>query len=263
VQVLADWFESQGDAAADGVRHAIAWARRMGVDPHGLWAEARIGRSAYLMRWIPAGTGVLGSQPGEPERHWKEPVQQRVRLASGYWMGATPVTEGQYAGVMPDGYWPGHGADHPMVAVNRTDLALFLMRENANRQHPVRLPTHAEWEFAARAGTRYPSGQAPGQPLERSCWFGDTAREIPHPVARKAPSPWGLYDMIGNVYAWCADVLAPQNGGRDARCAIRGACWATGRGRMRVAWRGEASVWRRAPATGFRLVLGASTRFTP
>lgn len=255
VYVLADWFESQGDATADGVRHAIAWARRMGVDAHGLWAQARIGRAAYLMRWIPAGTGVLGSPPGLPRRGRDEPIRHRVRLTSGFWMGATPVTEGQYAGVMPDSPLPGHGANAPIVGIDQAEIEVFLRRENASRQHPLRLPTHDEWEFAARAGTAYSTGLAPGQSLTQTAWFGDPNRQVPHPVARKAPNPWGLYDMLGNVYALTVDQSAPQNQ------LIRGACWVTPQADIHIARRAAVRGTMRGLTIGFRLTLGAPTHF--
>ena len=78
-------------------------------------------------------------------------------------------------------------------------------------QNGYRLPTEAEWEYACRAGVE---GDSPfvGKPpnSETTVWFADNSGGRPHPVAEKAPNPWGLYDMIGNIGEWCNDIYDKQ-----------------------------------------------------
>lgn len=235
VCVLADWFEAQGEGAADGVRHAASWARQVGVDQHGLWAQARVGRGPYLMRWIPPGPGVFGLRA------------RRARLSAGFWMGATPIAEGHFQAVTPFAAYPRYGVDCPMVWVNRTDVEVFLRRLNAGRHHPVRLPTHDEWEY----GCRGPGGAGSPTPA------GARRAALPR-VAQAAPNRFGLYDLPGATLEFCADLFdaAPAcvARGQDGSLSAQGG---VAYGRHPV----DPTV--RSARVGFRLVLGAVSRFAP
>lgn len=263
VNVVADWFEVHGDQAADGVRHAASWARRMGADAQGLWAEARVGVNAYLMRWIPAGLGVLSVGEGTSRAQTRH---RSTRLASGFWLGATMLTEGQLLG--SGGRVPGRalGGNHPALGLNQSEIDLVLRRLNANRHHPYRLPTHAEWEWAGRAGTAGPTWlPAPGaDALARIAWFYDNSRSIPvRPVARLAPNPWGLYDMLGNGFEWCADMLdRPDGPYATFRRDVRGFDWRATAPEVRVDARARRNPLGHHAEVGFRLALGAGGAFS-
>jgi formylglycine-generating enzyme required for sulfatase activity len=131
----------------------------------------------------------------------------------------------------------------------------------------VRLPSEAEWEYACRAGTktRYSFGDK-ADDLGEHGWFNGNAKGNDPPVGAKKPNPWGLYDMHGYVWEWCADAWhdsyegAPADGtAREAKDAkervMRSGSWADAADAARSAFRGHAPADRRSDAIGFRCVL--------
>jgi formylglycine-generating enzyme required for sulfatase activity len=97
-------------------------------------------------------------------------------------------------------------ADAPVEQVTWNDVQRFLAKVNrARTRWRVRLPTEAEWEYAARGGT---TGETYG-PLDDIAWYRANNTETTHPVARKTPNAFGLYDMLGNVWEWCQDWFGP------------------------------------------------------
>jgi formylglycine-generating enzyme required for sulfatase activity len=114
-----------------------------------------------------------------------------------------------------------------------------------------RLPTEAEWEFAARAGTQgdYEFGQA--DKLKLFAWFGENANEQTHPVGQKKANRWGIYDLYGNVAEWCEDVYSPEyyksspsqdpvgppSPGKDVQRVMRGGSWKSSADMCRVSFR--------------------------
>ncbi len=195
VGILMDALREQRAGDALLRRFGVGWAERLTLDQHGLCAEV----AGFRLRWIPAGEFLMGAPEDEEEREGNEP-QHPVRISRGFWLGETPVTQAQWLDVM--GANPSHfrnGEDwpsRPVEQVSWDDCQGFL--ERLPDGLTWRLPTEAEWEYACRAGTteaRY------GQ-LEDVAWFGVDSTML---VATKAPNPWGLYDMLGNVWEWCAD----------------------------------------------------------
>ena len=161
---------------------------------------------------IPAGEFLMGSPEGEelrsPEEH-----QHRVRITKPFYLGVYEVTQAEYERVM--GSNPSHfkesGLDAPVERVMWVDAYEFCRRLSAMPEEQqggrvYRLPTEAEWEYACRAGTTtawyYGDDQSD---LPNVAWFDQNSGEQTHPVGKKAPNGWGLYDMHGNVWEWCWD----------------------------------------------------------
>lgn len=169
---------------------------------------------------IPAGEFLMGSRrkPGESVAR-AEPVT-RVRISRPFDLGKYEVTQEQWEAIM--GSNPSHQAgcmDCPVEEVSWDDVQNFIRRlKRLSKTHSdgaeYRLPTEAEWEYAARAGTTGDSyaGDVPrilgGEKnpiLERISWYPMNSGRRTHPVGQKEPNPWGLHDMLGNVSEWVQD----------------------------------------------------------
>jgi formylglycine-generating enzyme required for sulfatase activity len=179
------------------------------------------------MVFIPPNTFTMGSPTNDLDRSILEGPQTTVTLTRGFWIGKYEVTQEEYLAVMgtnPSDF-PGD-LSRPVSSVTWPDAtnycARLTQRELAAGRILVgsryRLPTEAEWECAARAGTstRFSYGDDPGYAsLTNYAWFLDFSilDLTVHPVGQKLPNPWGLYDMYGNVWEWCQDWYGDPRGG--------------------------------------------------
>jgi formylglycine-generating enzyme required for sulfatase activity len=127
-----------------------------------------------------------------------------------------------------------------------------------------RLPTEAEWEYACRAGTTtaYHAGESESD-LALAGWFSGVAENETHPVGKKTPNAWGLYDMHGNAWEWCWDLygdygsgtqMDPEFSTSDAPRIFRGGCWFNDAGGYWSALRNKAAPSYTGNCLGFRVV---------
>jgi len=142
--------------------------------------------------YIPPGKVTLGCSPGDKECFEDETPIRPVTLTHGFWLSQTEVTQAAFEKVM--GYNPSviEGATLPVEYVSWVEADVYC------RAIGGRLPSEAEWEYAARAGTtsaRYGN-------LDDIAWYWNNSGFTTHPVATKKPNAWGLYDMLGNVVEW-------------------------------------------------------------
>ncbi len=184
------------------------------------------------MVWVPPGQFQLGSPYDEAERYADEGPQQLKVIPVGFWVHKYEVTQAEYIELMGNnpsfGYNSEAGelaANLPVDSVTWEEAKEYCRRLNkqeleANRVPPgyeYRLPTEAEWEYVARAGTTgaYSFGESDQVVhLGEFGWWRENSGETPMPVGQLAPNPWGLYDIHGNVFEWCLeDYDAYEEGG--------------------------------------------------
>lgn len=195
--------------------------------------------------------------------------QHRVRITRAFEVSRYEVTQAQWAAVM--GNDPSHfkGAEHPVEQITWDEVHEFLAKLNARVDgYRYRLPTEAEWEYCARAGSEDQFG---GGSLRESAWSGEGVGTIPespggtHPVGTKTPNAWGLFDMMGNVAEWVEDwysdsyyksspVEDPRGPAEGMYHVARGGSWFSNARYVRVWNRYETVRVLKRRDVGFRIV---------
>jgi formylglycine-generating enzyme required for sulfatase activity len=188
-----------------------------------------------------------------------------VTLTQAFSLQTTEVTQGQWKAVMGSNPSYFTGDDNlPVERVSWNDVQDFIQKLNKLGQGTYRLPTEAEWEFAARAG----STTAFGCGGNESCvgdvaWFVGNSENKTHPVGQKQPNALGLYDMYGNVWEWVQDGYAdyPSSAARDPQGPAsaservnRGGSWGSTTDYLKSAARGHYTPGNQDNYLGFRLV---------
>lgn len=239
---------------------------------------------ALPMVWVEAGRFRMGSALRENRRLPNEGSATYVRLDYGYWIGREEVSQGLYEQVMGDNPSVFRGERHPVDSVSFEEAATFCrrltMREEAGGRLPAgyvyRLPTEAEWEYAARAGTEGPFWWGERANPERGNFQGTYSAEATSgqsegdrygtvPVGQFGVNPWGLVDVHGNVAEWTLDrywdrlpggqVVDPVNLERGRGRVIRGGSWQSSADRVRAAAREGVPEGSQRGNLGFRVVL--------
>jgi formylglycine-generating enzyme required for sulfatase activity len=235
------------------------------------------------LHWVEDGCFDMGSPANERDRGSDESSHQVC--VKGFWIGNTEVTNNQYRRFKPghdSGSFQGrplNGNQQPVVQVNWGDAAAFAewLSWEAGTGKRFRLPTEAEWEYAARAGTatryhwgndidpRHANFSDRNDPTGASIATLDDGQAVTAPVGTYQPNALGLRDMAGNVWEWTCSDYDPAYTGKEQRCSgqrpteglrvVRGGSWNNGAGDLRSAKRMPRKPSYRDATTGFRVVM--------
>jgi formylglycine-generating enzyme required for sulfatase activity len=235
---------------------------------------------------IPAGSFMMGSPDSDREARGFEKPRHEVTISRPFYLGRYEVTQAEWEAVMGSNPYtldrsnpyynlPGMAGritrpNHP-ATVSWNDAQEFIARLNEREGGDrYRLPTEAEWEYAARAGTTttYSFGDDEAD-LGRYAWFGeDFGSGGTHPVGQKEPNPWGLHDVHGNAWEWVQDWFDPDyyagspstdpTGPREGtQRVVRGGSWHATATSWRTAFRRDYEPDYRGISIGFRLLRTA------
>ena len=219
---------------------------------------------SFTMIHVEGGTFTMGATSEMTEPHsWEKPTHQ-VTLSS-YYIGETEVTQALWEAVMGSNPSYVKGDNRPVEYVSWHDCQTFINRLNSLTGKRFRLPTEAEWEFAARGGNKSCGYQYSGSDeLSDVAWYKHNCGECTHPVKTKLPNELGIYDMTGNVWEWCSDWDGPYSAAnqtnpdgpsRGTRRVNRGGGWRTAADRSRIAYRGNDLPETNEIGLGLRLAL--------
>ena len=221
---------------------------------------------AFKMVRVVGGTFQMGatSEQGSDADSDETPVHS-VTL-SDYYIGQTEVTQELWEAVMGSNpsYFKGDN-QRPVENVSWNDCQEFIEKLNRLTGKNFRLPTEAEWEYAARGGNKsrgykYSGSNNP----DAVAWYDDNSGSKTHPVATKQSNELGLYDMSGNVYEWCQDWYGgyksnsqtnPTGASKGSDCVLRGGSWYDSARRVRVSYRRHNTPDDRNITVGLRLAL--------
>jgi len=218
-----------------------------------------------VMKWVRGGSFEMGDSKGEKDELPIHSVQM-----NDYYLSETEVTQELWTAIMgkknPSCY---KGEKLPVDRVTWKQCKLFIERLNQLTGRSFRLPTEAEWEYAARGGAGNKGFQYAGSNrFEEVAWCSENVflkkMEGARTVKTKRPNELGIYDMSGNVWEWCEDFYGcydtvsqknPKGPGKGLFHVIRGGSWRSSKDYLRVSNRFMLSDWRFEDNVGFRLAL--------
>ena len=221
--------------------------------------------------WVRGGCYMMGDTFNYKDAAKNEQPVHEVCL-DGFYMGKYEVTQGEWTEIMGSNPSEFFGERNPVEQVSWDDAQSFIAKLNARSGKRYRLPTEAEWEFAARSGGKKElwAGTSNEKELTNYAWYNVNSGNTTHPVGQKRPNGLGLYDMSGNVWEWCSDWYSnsgydddaikdkprnPQGPSTGSGRVLRGGSWRDSAGSTRASDRRINSLGARRNYLGFRLVL--------
>ncbi len=223
---------------------------------------------SFEMILVQGGAFDMGANEGDPDAWDREKPRHKVEQDT-FYIGKYPVTQALWTAVMGDNPSRFKGPDRPVERVSWHDTQAFIQKLNALKGWGYRLPTEAEWEYAARGG-RGRHQYAGSDKLKEVGWYDAISHGETKAVGQKDANELGLYDMSGNVYEWCEDWLGekyyaechkkgtvknPKGPGSGEYRVLRGGSWLNSPRLCRVSSRYSYDPGVLDGTVGFRLVL--------
>ena len=250
------------------------------LDEYGLFCDIQVKDLSFRLRYIPPGSFLMGSPDSEIGRDDDE-LQHPVTLTQGFWLGETTVTQAFWALVMgenPSHFKEGEGEILPVDSVSWDACQQFFKTlSNILPELSLHCPTEAQWEYACRAGTQTPfscgglldttdANYDGNHPYAGGEEGEDRARTV-SPQSFK-PNHWGLYQMHGNLWEWCADgrrqytpeAVVDPVGSTEGYFALRGGSWFSHARRCRSAYRADDPQGRLSQYVGLRVAQAEHAR---
>ena len=232
------------------------------------YCGTRIGELSEIeMVKIEGGTFTMGAT--EEQEHDCEDDEKPAHevLLSSYYIGKYQVTQRLWREVMGNNPSFFMNDNNPVENVSWNDIQKFLAKLNAKTGKNYRLPTEAEWEYAARGGNQSKGYKYSGSNnIDEVAWYSGNASSTTHPVGQKSPNKLGIYDMSGNVWEWCSDWYGrydssaqtnPQGSYSGGRRVARGGSCFSGAQICRVSYRNRDYPDSSNSYLGFRLAMDA------
>jgi len=258
----------QSYQAKAALKSIVKELKKLGVAVTGRTLILNLGKGVTMkFVRIPAGKFMMGSPKTEKGHRDDEGPQRWVTISKPFYMGVTEVTQSQYASVMGKNPSKFKAPQNPVEMISWNDATAFCTVLSKKTQRAVRLPTEAQWEYACRAGakTRFGFGDD-DKGMDAYGWCKGNSDGKTHPVGRKKPNAFGLYDMHGNVRERCRDWydvkfyakaknVDPENtkaSGKHARVLRGGSCLSA---YSRAAFRLRFPPTSRWHDIGFRVVI--------
>lgn len=224
-----------------------------------------VGGVTFKMIAVEGGTFTMGATSEQGSDAWDEEKPTHSVTLSSYSIGETEVTQALWQAVMGSNPSYFSGSNKPVEKVSWDDCQDFIRRLNALTGENFRLPTEAEWEYAARGGNKSREYKYAGSNnIDNVAWYSDNSGSQTHNVATKSPNELGLYDMSGNVWEWCQDLYGIYSGSSQTNPTgptsgsyrvYRGGGWFGSAGNCRVSLRGRNNPAYCANFIGLRLAL--------
>ena len=217
----------------------------------------------FTMVEVGGGTFTMGATSEQGSDAWDEEKPAHEVTLSDYYIGQTEVTQALWEAVMGSNPSDSKGDNLPVERVSWDDCQVFIQKLNQLTGKQFRLPTEAEWEYAARGGRKSRGYKyAGGNNIDSVAWCDGNSGNETHPVATKQANELGIYDMSGNVLEWCSDWCGdytsssqsdPQGSSSGSFRVIRGGCYYNFARNCRVSYRISNTMDYRSGYLGLRL----------
>ena len=223
--------------------------------------------AGFDMVLVAGGTFTMGATAEQGSDAESDEKPTHSVTVSDFYIGKYEVTQSQWKAIMGSNPSKYIGKNNPVENVSWNDIQEFIKKLNAKTGKRFRLPTEAEWEYAARGGNQSKGYKFSGSnSISDVAWYYDNSRRKTHPVGQKTPNELGIYDMSGNVYEWCQDWYGdyssssqtnPTGPSSGSFRVVRSGSWSSYACGCRVSDRSSSFPERRFYGRGFRLACSS------